>query len=260
VLTASIDQFAPLPDVEANLAALKDRLAPNKTKLVVLPENCLYLGDRQGPCTIARGLEEWRIDLAEVALAAGATTVFGGVPVLRNDNVMNTSIVVTPTGEVLAYYDKIHLFQLFSGDEAAVDETKTYTHGDWSPATFEVDGWKIGLTICYDLRFPELYREYAGCDAIICTAAFTRHTGRAHWELLCRVRAVENQCWLIAAGACGENRVTGHQSWGHSMIVDPWGRIVEEAGEFPEIIASALAKEAITATRAKLPALKSRRK
>ena len=257
-LTVAMVQVAPSASVEDNLAKLQTLVSGLAVDLVVLPETCLYAGLQENISRIARKEADWLADLGRIARSANAVLVFGGIPVRAESGLFNSSFVVSAEGKLLARYDKIHLFQIF-GDVTTMDETRVYTPGDWQPVLFELKGWRIGLSICYDLRFPELYREYAGCDAMICTAAFTRHTGRAHWELLCRARAVENQCWFVAVGTCGKNEATGHESWGHSLIVDAWGRVAARCGDKPEDVTYALVKTNTMAVREKLPALKSRR-
>jgi nitrilase len=189
----------------------------------------------------------------------GIAAVFGGVPVADGDGIANASLAFDADGTLLARYDKMHLFQLDPGQPGGVDETRLYSYGPGA-LDFEHKGWKIGLSICYDMRFPELYRVYAPCDLLICTAAFTATTGRAHWEILLRARAIENLCYMAAAGQCGTNAETGIDHFGESMIVDPWGEVVARVpGKREGIVHRTLEKARIAECRRRLPALEHRR-
>jgi nitrilase len=160
-----------------------------------------------------------------------------------------------PDGARIARYDKIHLFRFTSGAED-YDETRTIQPGD-AVMVFDAPCGRVGLSICYDVRFPELYRALGDCALILVPAAFTATTGAAHWELLLRTRAVENQCYVLAA-AQGGLHPNGRRTWGHSMLVDPWGAVVASKGEGPGIVVGEVDPARIAEARAKLPALTHR--
>jgi nitrilase len=174
--------------------------------------------------------------------------------------VANRSLVYGPDGECIAQYDKLHLFD----NEIAggmYRESRTIASGDGSVLVELAAHWKLGLSICYDLRFPHLYQEYSakGAVAISVPAAFTKKTGEAHWELLLRSRAVENQCYVWACNQAGVSPA-GVKCWGHSMVVDPWGKILVEAdGELEQVISVSCDPKVIKRVRQLIPVLKHRR-
>ena len=174
------------------------------------------------------------------------------------DKVYNTTLVYAPDGAVVARYDKIHLFGFNNGMES-YDEARTIYAGDTAqaPVVWDSPWGKIGLSICYDVRFPELYRAARDVIAWVNVAAFTFTTGQAHWELLMRTRAVENQCYVVACGQGGRHD-NGRQTFGHSMIIDPWGVVqaVHETGE--GVIAAPIKLSRIERVRSSIPALSHR--
>ena len=174
----------------------------------------------------------------------------------------NALLAYNPQGQRVARYDKIHLFR-FQHGAFRYDETATIAAGS-QPALFELpsrDGhtWRVGLSICYDLRFPELYRTLSaqGADLLLVPSAFTHVTGSAHWEALLRARAIENLCALIAAAQGGEHE-NGRHTWGHSMVIDPWGKVLAELGEAPGIALADLDAAQLADCRQRLPALTHR--
>ncbi|MBS0302362.1 carbon-nitrogen hydrolase family protein [Ottowia sp.] len=179
------------------------------------------------------------------------------------DKCRNASLVFAPTGERVAHYDKIHLFR-FDDGERRYDEAAVLVPGS-QPVTFELparDGhvWRVGLSVCYDLRFPELYRTYAaqGADLLLVPSAFTHVTGQAHWELLLRARAIENLSAVIAAAQGGLHE-NGRRTWGHSMVVDAWGQVLAEHAEGAGVALAELDWAALHQRRQQLPALSHRR-
>ena len=174
------------------------------------------------------------------------------------DRVMNANLVFSPRGELAARYDKMHLFAYDNGRER-YDESRTLQAGR-TPVAFDAGGLRVGLSVCYDLRFPELYRALARppCDLISVPSAFTYTTGAAHWEVLLRARAIENQCYVVAA-AQGGTHENGRRTFGHSLVVDPWGEVVACRGEEGEgVVVAELSSERIAAVRRQLPALEHR--
>ncbi|MEQ1807795.1 MAG: carbon-nitrogen hydrolase family protein, partial [Burkholderiaceae bacterium] len=187
--------------------------------------------------------------------------VIGGTLPLRCDDpqrVRNSSLVFAPDGSLAARYDKMHLFRYDNGRER-YDEGRVLEPGS-APVAVQCGALRVGLSVCYDLRFPELYRALMAppCDLIAVPSAFTYTTGRAHWELLLRARAVENQAYVIAP-AQGGTHENGRRTWGHSMIVDPWGEVLGVLPEGEGIVSADLDPSRLASVRGQLPALEHRR-
>ncbi len=259
VLRVLFVQMASGPEVAANLAALDELLASaGPCDLAVLPEFALCRSGPEGVGEAARSAADWMPILAPLAERLDAPLVAGGLPVCDADapprQIFDSSLVVSPEGELLARYDKMHLFQLDEDQHTVVDETDMFTPGKM-PTLFEIGSWKIGLSICYDLRFPELFRQYVPAQLMICTAAFTQQTGRAHWEILLRARAIENQCYVLGVGQCGEHPAQNIVNYGHSMCVNPWGEVVCQAGDTPVCLTVEMESELLQTTRRRIPAL-----
>jgi predicted amidohydrolase len=175
------------------------------------------------------------------------------------DHVRNTNLVFSPAGDCVARYDKIHLFRFDNGRER-YDESRVIEAGR-TPVAFELpsrDGhrWRVGLSVCYDLRFPELYRALAA-DVLLVPSAFTFVTGQAHWEVLLRARAVENLACVVAP-AQGGTHENGRRTWGHSMVVDPWGTVLARQPEGPGVVLAELDATRLASVRRQLPALEHR--
>ncbi len=179
------------------------------------------------------------------------------------DRIRNTTFVYAPDGSVAARYDKIHLFGFTKGAER-YDESRTIAAGN-APVAFDAAvgdaSLRVGLSICYDVRFPELYRGFASAgrapDLMLVPAAFTYTTGSAHWEILLRARAIENQCYVLAPAQGGRHE-NGRRTWGHSMLIDPWGEIVAVLPEGEGVVAGDVDPRRIAEVRENLPALKHR--
>jgi predicted amidohydrolase len=176
-----------------------------------------------------------------------------------SDKAFNTSLLFAPSGELLASYRKIHLFDVDLANGVSLRESATREYGA-SVAVVNTDLGTMGLTVCYDLRFPELYRDLAarGADLIFVPSAFTAFTGQAHWEPLLRARAIENQAYVIAPDQFGKNPKS-FETHGHSMIIDPWGQITAELPGGPGVISAEIDLDYLARVRAELPALKHRR-
>jgi predicted amidohydrolase len=220
-------------DVGANLAqagALLDEAARAGASLALLPENFGYMGRRAADRYALRereGTGPQQDFLADAARRLRMTVIGGSVPIDCDDpaRVKQTLLAYGPAGARVARYDKIHLFRFTHGSEE-YDEARTISAGA-KPGVLDAALGRVGLSICYDVRFPELYRALGDLALIVVPAAFTARTGAAHWHLLLRARAVENQCYVLAA-AQGGTHPGGRQTYGHSMLVDPWGDIVAE--------------------------------
>lgn len=250
-------------DVLVNLAQaakLIESAVDAGAQLVVLPEYFGLLGAHAADKLAVKeadGDGPQQAFLASTAKAHGIHLVGGCVPLACADpsRVRSACLVYGPDGARVARYDKIHLFRFTHGDED-YDEARTIEPGS-TPAAFRAACGRVGLSICYDLRFPELYRALGDLALILVPAAFTAPTGAAHWELLLRARAVENQCWLLAA-AQGGLHPNGRRTFGHSMLVDPWGRVVACHREGAGVVVGDADPAMIETVRAKLPALAHR--
>lgn len=259
-------QMVSTPDVARNLAdaaALVAQAAADGVRLMALPEYFCLMGQRDDDkLTIAEADGQGPIQdaLAAMARRHGVWLVGGTLPIraAQAGRVRNACCVWNPDGERVARYDKIHLFSFDNGRER-YDEARVLEPGD-TPTTFDAEGLRVGLAICYDLRFPELFRALMQppCDLLIVPAAFTWTTGRDHWELLLRARAVENQCYVLASAQGGEHE-NRRRTWGHSMVIDPWGELLAVCDEGPGVAGAELALERRDAVRAQLPALAHRK-
>jgi len=187
-----------------------------------------------------------------------AWIVGGTVPIATADpaRVRSTSLVFDPEGQRIARYDKIHLFAFSQGDER-YDEARTIEPGT-EAVIFDAPCGRVGLSVCYDLRFPELYRRMADLALILVPSAFTAVTGAAHWHILLKARAIENQCYVLAA-AQGGLHPNGRRTFGHSILIDPWGIVVDERAEGPGVVVGDVDPERIAQVRRDLPALEHRR-
>jgi predicted amidohydrolase len=269
-------QMVSTPEVARNLEAagrLVAEAAAAGARLVVLPEYFCLMGRRDTDKLEvaeddAAGAAAGPIQhfLEQAARRHGLWLVGGTLPLRvpgRSDRVRNSCLVYGPSGERVARYDKIHLFAFDNGRES-YDEGRVLEAGA-QPVSFAAGGHRVGLSVCYDVRFPELYRALAGapgqapCDLMCVPAAFTHTTGQAHWELLLRARAVENQC-LVVASAQGGLHENGRRTWGHSMIVDAWGRVLAQREEEGEgVVLAELDAAQLQQVRTQLPALAHRR-
>jgi predicted amidohydrolase len=204
------------------------RAAATGADLVLLPEKWNGLGSHEILLDVAEPLEggETLEAMSGWARTHGITLVGGSIAERRDgrEKLSNTSVVFDPEGEIAAVYRKIHMFDVEVGG-VVYRESDSEEPGD-RPVSCEVEGWQLGLTVCYDLRYPELHRILAveGAELVTVPAAFTLHTGKDHWEILLRARAVENQCYVVAANQWGV--VEGKASYGRSSIVDPWGVVL----------------------------------
>ena len=228
--------------------------------LVLLPEYWAVLGGNEhDKVEIAEPAGDGPLQnfLANLARECGIWLLGGTLPLKSHQSgkVLNSLMAYAPDGTLATRYDKIHLFGFTRGEES-YDESRTIVPGT-EVAVLETPLARIGLSICYDLRFPELYRAMGQCDLIVMPAAFTATTGRAHWEVLLRARAIENQCYVLAA-AQGGLHPNGRRTWGHSMLVDPWGAVCEQLPEGVGLVAGEIDLDSMMGIRASLPALQHR--
>lgn len=263
--TVAAVQMVSGTDVARNLdeaAELIEQAAQSGAELVLLPEYFCLLGNKDTDKLLIKEKEgDGAIQhfLSSQARKHKIWLIGGTLPLQSGDGdrIYNTMMVFDPQGRACARYDKIHLFSFNKGTES-YDESVTIRPGENPPGTVDTPFGAVGLSICYDLRFPELYRALGDLSLIVVPAAFTYTTGRAHWELLLRARAVENQCYVLAAAQGGKHE-NGRRTWGHSMLVDPWGDIVDQLAEGPGVVCATLELDRIAQVRASLPALKHRR-
>lgn len=268
VSTASVDENI------AQARKLLEQAAAAGAELAVLPEYFCLIGQRDADkLAIAETFGAHSNDtessaplqtfLSHTARELGLWIVGGTIPLRANqpDRVFNSSLVFNPAGECVARYDKIHLFRFNNGRES-YDESRVLEAGT-QPVRFALpsrDGntWQIGISVCYDLRFPELFRHYAlgenGMDLLVLSAAFTYTTGQAHWEILLRARAIENLCF-VAASAQGGTHPNGRQTWGQSLLIDPWGAIAAQQAQGAGVVCADLDFARLNAVRTQLPAL-----
>jgi predicted amidohydrolase len=247
--------------------ALLQQAARAGVELAVLPEYFCLMGQHdRDKLAIAEAFGDGPMQsfLAQQARELGLWVVAGTLPLVapEPDRVFNSSLVFNPKGQCVARYDKIHLFRFNNGTES-YDEARVLQRGQ-EPVHFDLpsrDGhaWRVGLSVCYDLRFAELYRHYAsqGADLLLVPSAFTYTTGQAHWEVLLRARAIENLAYVAAAAQGGEHS-NGRRTWGHSMVIDPWGQVLDQLPAGAGVVLVELDAADLAQRRAQLPALQHR--
>jgi predicted amidohydrolase len=256
-LTSRSDKAANLEKAERLVA----KAAATGADLVVLPEKWNAIGDGEVLHAAAETLEsgESAEAMSSWARTHGVTLVGGSITERREgrEKLSNTSVVFDSEGSITAVYRKIHLFDVEVGGHV-YRESDAEEPGN-EPVVVEAEGWRLGLTVCYDVRFPELYRILAleGAQIVTVPAHFTLYTGKDHWELLLRARAVENQYYVAAAAQIGET-LPGRLSYGRSLIADPWGIVVATAPDEETVIAAELELRRLEEVRARLPSLASR--
>jgi predicted amidohydrolase len=251
-------------DVDANLAMacqLVARAADQGADLVCLPEYWPLMGMQETDklaCAEQSGHGRLQETLSNLAARHQIWLIGGTVPLASVEpaKVMNTMLAFGPDGQQRARYDKMHLFSFSRGDES-YDEGRTISAGH-SVESLSTPFGKVGLSVCYDLRFPELYRAMGECILIVVPAAFTYTTGAVHWEILLRARAIENQCYVLAA-AQGGVHANGRRTWGHSMLIDPWGEVVAILPTDVGVCSGIIDLEKLATIRQNLPALQHRR-
>jgi nitrilase len=261
-------QMASGPNVGANLLEaerLINQAVRQEARLVVLPENFAIMGQSERDKVAIREVEgEGPIQefLVEQAVRNGIWLVGGTIPLEASDpdKIRAACLVFDDTGQQVARYDKIHLF-----DVDLVDSAEQYTESetiepDDRVVVFDSPFGRIGLAVCYDLRFPELFRQQLneGMEVLVLPAAFTAITGRAHWEVLVRARAIENLCYVVAADQGGYH-LNGRETHGHSMIVDPWGIILNSLARGPGVVSASIDLGRLESARRNFPSIQHRR-
>jgi deaminated glutathione amidase len=266
-LKAAAVQLSSQADVSQNLAACRTLVreaAGAGAELVLLPENFAYFGDDLGRARHAERLGDLSAPiqgaLAAMARESGVTVVGGGFPEvgLAPDRPYNTAVMLSPAGQLVASYRKVHLFDVTTPDGIEYHESRTTSPGS-ELSVANVGGAEVGLSICYDVRFPELYRGLVdrGAEVILLPAAFTLATGKDHWHVLLRARAIESLSWVVAAAQWGSHP-GGRLTYGHSLIVDPWGTIVAECLDQVGLVVADLDLGYLDEVRERLPCLRHR--
>lgn len=261
-LIITVVQLAAGRDPAKNLARIEKMLLRRRREdLVALPE---VFGLRGGD-------EDYRVKsepipgpmtgwLCALAVRRRAWVLGGSIIEKAGGRVFNTCVLVDRAGRIRSRYRKMHLFEARLDTGQVVRERDVYEHGR-RPVLADIEGWRCGLSICYDLRFPELFRHYSrrGAHLLFAPSNFTQRTGRDHWEVLVKARAIENQCFVVAPDQCGENPVTGIRSHGHSLVVGPWGEVLAAAGDAEKTFSVELDRSLLDQTRRRIPALRHRR-
>jgi len=254
----SLVQHNPQDDLTASLEVLFEtvkRAAEDAPDLIALPEYYAFMGD--GSKTLAAS-GAWFDDIngktSELAKSLGTAIHAGSLAETRDEGTFNTTVVHGADGSEVARYSKIHLFDIDLADGTQFRESDLICAGS-SVETYELHGWTIGCTICYDLRFPELFRKLRdkGAELIMVPAAFMRETGQAHWEVLLRARAIETGCYVAApAQVYSFNGGKGH-CYGHSLVCDPWGAVLANASDTLGFVDAHLDKEFLSNVRNRVP-------
>ncbi|RKR87776.1 putative amidohydrolase [Micromonospora pisi] len=264
-MRVAVCQLNARDDRQANLAAagaLLDRAAAAGADLAILPEYVDYLGPGSGQPKPEPLDGEFADFFAAAARRLGMWVHAGSFHEVGPDpqHTYNTSLVFDRAGELAATYRKIHLYDVEIPGRVSYLESRAVAPGP-EPVTLTVDGVRVGLSICYDLRFPELYRQLAvagGAQLLVVPAAFMLHTGRDHWEVLLRARAIENQCFVAAAAQIGDHD-PGRTCFGRSMVIDPWGTVLAQAPDTVGVVCADLDLDRLHTIRTELPSLANRR-
>ena len=257
-------QMVSRAQASENMASAERLLRQAKAdgaELIVLPEYWSIMGLRDHDkvdCAEPFGNGPLQSFLQTMARDLGVYLVGGTIPLVSDveGKIFNACLVYGPEGQLLSRYDKIHLFGFKNGEES-YQESNTITPGA-EVASFESPIGRVGLGICYDLRFPELFRSMGQCSLLILPAAFTHVTGQAHWEVLLRARAIENQCYVLASAQGGLHE-NGRRTWGHSMLIDPWGKVLTCIEEGEGVCQGLIDLDAMQKIRTNLPALQHRK-
>ena len=272
-LSIAVCQMTSTDDVAANLGQIQEILATlgdQPPALICFPENCLFMRVREGQAIAPFSVASPEIlILSQWAQKFNSNLHLGSVPIERDGRLFNSTLLLRASGAIEDIYQKIHLFDVDVAGHKPVRESDVFAAGE-KPTEFVIDGWRIGSTICYDLRFAELFSQYArsGVDAVIVPSAFLVPTGAEHWHVLLRARAIESQCYVLAAAQGGTHHGSSggeRHTYGHSLVVDPWGSVVAEVpdggsgGPGAGVLRVNLARARIVTVRAQIPMQNHRR-
>jgi predicted amidohydrolase len=264
-LAAAI-QMTSVPDLQKNLAQAKQliELAVRQgASLVGLPENFSFMGEVKDKLAQAEAIATASQKFLKEMAQRFQITILGGgfpVPAENTSKVYNTALLVDPNGQELARYHKVHLFDVNVPDGNTYRESSTVMAGKHLPSVYcSEELGNIGLSVCYDVRFPELYRHiaYKGGEIVFIPAAFTAFTGKDHWQVLLQARAIENTCYVIAPAQTGLN-YAHRKTYGHAMIIDPWGMILADAGDNPGVAIAEINPSHLEQVRCQMPSLQHR--
>jgi predicted amidohydrolase len=265
--TAGLIQMRSGLDPAANLAAAARMIAEAKSAgadYVQTPEmtNLLAANREQLFATIRPEEDDATLaGFCELARKHGLFLHVGSLAIrISPDRAANRSFLIDRRGNIVARYDKIHMFDVDLANGESYRESRNYRPGEIAVAS-DLPWGRLGLTVCYDLRFPALYRALAeaGCSFLAIPSAFTRQTGEAHWQVLMRARAIENGTFVLAAAQAGRHE-SGRETFGHSLVVDPWGRVIAEGGSEPGVVLATIDPAEVSAARAKIPSLQHGRR
>ncbi len=262
-LTIAAVQMTSVDDVEINVAQMEQLVhevfKSHQPRLVCFPENCLYFRITEGESISGLTLSHIAFQrLAALATRYNTYLHLGSVPLYIEGHLYNSSVVVAPDGSFQPTYQKMHLFDIQLEGQNPIRESDVFRHGQ-GPSSFIVDDWKIAETICYDLRFAELYARYArhDMDVILVPAAFLVKTGEAHWEILLRARAIESQAYVVASAQGGTHagvKSGSRETFGHTLMVDPWGAVVGQVEKrSPGFTVTKLTRDRVDTVRKQIP-------
>ncbi len=266
-MRVALVQMTSTDQLSENLESARravDEAAERGAEFIALPENFAFLRREGKPIPCAQALDGEIVESMRELASRHRLPILAGTfaEVIEGDQrVYNTSVLISATGQIAAAYRKIHLFDVDLGESGGgVFRESAFTAPGKEVVVAETAFGKVGLSVCYDVRFPELYREMAarGADWITVPSAFAPQTGNLHWEVLLRARAIENQAFVLAPAQCGQHS-PDRASHGHSLIVDPWGRILAAAGSEPTIIVADCEPDELKRVRASLPVLRHRK-
>ena len=257
-LRIGIAQLCSRAEPKDNLEQIRlclETLSKQQADLSVFPEYCFCLGSFERMLRHAASPGHWQELLGKLCCSYQSAAVFGGVTIIENGHYYDSSLAFSASGELLARYDKRHLFSWNDKTEKRLQEGEVFTPGNTSPTLFRLHGWKIALTICFDLRFPSFWQSATPHpDLFLCTAAFTHKTGQAHWQTLLQARAIENLSFVTGIGQGGSNPETGLELHGHSILFDPWGEITGSLPHRqPDNLCLSLDKQLLKDCRERLP-------
>jgi len=262
---AAAVQMTSVPDLQKNLdqaEELIDLAVHQGAELIGLPENFSFLGEETAKLAQAEAIgRETEKFLKTMAQRFQVTLLGGGFPVpVGNGKVYNTALLMGADGTELARYEKVHLFDVNLPDGNTYEESGTVLAGMRMPPVYpSKELGNLGLSVCYDVRFPELYRHLSqmGAEVLFVPAAFTAYTGKDHWQILLQARAIENTCYVIAPAQTGRH-YNLRQTHGHAMIIDPWGGVLADAGDKPGVAIAAIEPSRLEQVRRQMPALQHR--
>lgn len=265
-LKVAMIQLTSTDNISENISQIRSLIhsITLNTDIVFLPENALFFRIQEGSTIPKFNMESPVIkEMQTLSDETNLSIYLGSLPLDNNGKTFSSSVLLTPTESPKILYDKIHLFDVDMPNRPPIRESDVFTRGE-TPRIFQFKNWKFGSSICYDVRFSELYNVYAkaGAECLLIPSAFLPETGAAHWHVLLRARAIESQSYVIAPAQSGVHKDKSgnfRRTYGHSLVVDPWGEIVAEATTpEPQVLTVTLTKDKIDSIKAKMPMAKHR--